>query len=960
MPPKDGSGGVQASNIIEGSRKRGRHENDGIPSPSAGATAVPADPPSSQTQAAASPEDATRLGYKLLNVIYHARDVADEDDPEALLVDPFLELPDREVYADYYQVIRRPLTFEDIRRKLDERGYTTLDEAKHDCEVVCQNAKRYNQKDTIIWLKARALHSIVKDTYADLVMAKGDVKSTQLDSRVPLIDEGPEGVEPITSQPPSPVKRGVHSNSRPSKGESPPVPSASSPPSSALMAGSSANRGTKITLKRKPSGNPEVREAGPSAAASGSGSPATNMPSTPIEDDDDDDLDADGEIGPDGKRRRPGGRGRKLKSQMKGWVVDLTQLRKPDGSLASEFFQELPSRGDYPDYYKIITAPISLKEIASKVHSRDYASPFAFISDVRVMLANAKYYNEQGSLVWNDADTIEKHVERRLIPGMLKEGFTMDPNDHRASVLPPYMQDGSNSPQRSVTPQNVHHRVKIKLGQRGPNGVSAGSPGPTNSPGSVPMPRPTAPTPQSVMQPSVAPYPTPQMAASPQNTMASSGPTATPTATAFSASGRPMRSAARSMGSPQALTSPAPNQPRPSPQLMGQPQLGQAVSPAAQFPGMARSNAGSSGYFGAQQHPQGAVQTPSQHPASAGMSPQMPRQPMPYRHPGLAQDHQQHQPHPGYQIQQQQQPRPLPRPMPHSFLRGAAPPSAFASPKAGGKTRTAAVPAFVLLSAKPLPVQKMLPVMDVRQFAWSVSQGCDECRVMFYVRDFGSLPSQPAAGNDAMEVDPSSKPEAEEGKQGQARSADESVKPSDKGESLRQPLWQPSVAVTLNGRSQAVKWLSGPEEVETDKRQRSRRAKINGSAAAKDAADGEEQKIDEGEEDDGDDKDEVSSRKGPIEPWVRVPAARPRRNDANDANDANDGHERADLALPLASIVLSPLQRGTNILDVTFSYPPPCSPLEQIVGDENREQADRLKARQALAVPEMYRIWITR
>lgn len=88
-------------------------------------------------------------------------------------------------------------------------------------------------------------------------------------------------------------------------------------------------------------------------------------------------------------------------------------LRPHSGNLASAFFQELPSRQDYPDYYTVITAPISLKEIQEKVRTREYKSPYAFVSDVRVMLANAKWYNEQDSIVWKDADALEVSLQQQ-------------------------------------------------------------------------------------------------------------------------------------------------------------------------------------------------------------------------------------------------------------------------------------------------------------------------------------------------------------------------------------------------------------------------------------------------------------------------------------------------------------------------------------------------------------------
>lgn len=458
--------------------------------------------PSSSTAALASqsdPEQVTRLGYKLLNIIYHARDLAEQDDPLSLLIEPFLVLPDPQEYADYYQVIKRPLTYEHIRRKLDQREYPTFEQVKHDCEVVCQNAKRYNQKDTPIWLKAKALHSIIKDVYTELTL-NPQAKSTNLETKPVLLDIGVEGVEPITSAPPSPEKKADTNTSAPPAAESGPaqVPSGT----------------RRITIKRKSSQAPMAAPSAPSPVTAPAvpaiqlpptlPTPAQDVPSHPqiatsppiakqeqqdemeVEGDDDAvadvDVDAEGEVDiesappstPSGnagdKRRRPFGRGKNLKSAMKQWLNEISDLQDHQGNSVTDFFEVLPNRQELPEYYTIILQPISLKEISDCVRDRKFRSPYAFFTAVRTMIQNAKYYNEENSAVWNDADAIQRHVEMKLIPMILSEGFTLDPNDTRSSVLPLGHRENSavlQSPatgNRSLTPGGSQsNRLKVKI-----------------------------------------------------------------------------------------------------------------------------------------------------------------------------------------------------------------------------------------------------------------------------------------------------------------------------------------------------------------------------------------------------------------------------------------------------------------------------------------------------------------
>jgi hypothetical protein len=91
---------------------------------------------------------------KLLDTIMDAVDPSDQSP----LHDPFLQLPDARVYPDYYHAIKRPIALDQIHNKLNAKAYQSLPEIKHDCETICNNAKRYNQRDSEIWLKARELH----------------------------------------------------------------------------------------------------------------------------------------------------------------------------------------------------------------------------------------------------------------------------------------------------------------------------------------------------------------------------------------------------------------------------------------------------------------------------------------------------------------------------------------------------------------------------------------------------------------------------------------------------------------------------------------------------------------------------------------------------------------------------------------------------------------------------------
>lgn len=110
----------------------------------------------------------------------------DEDDTP--LTVPFLALPLRSDYPDYYDLIKNPVSLEQVRRRLQSRSFESFEQVRNTLEALCRNAKRYNLKGSEIYEKARTMHQIILHAYVDLV-EKGDVqplKDIVLSSNPPL------------------------------------------------------------------------------------------------------------------------------------------------------------------------------------------------------------------------------------------------------------------------------------------------------------------------------------------------------------------------------------------------------------------------------------------------------------------------------------------------------------------------------------------------------------------------------------------------------------------------------------------------------------------------------------------------------------------------------------------------------------------------------------------------------
>ncbi|KAI8061744.1 SNF2 family N-terminal domain-containing protein [Gongronella butleri] len=79
-----------------------------------------------------------------------------------------------------------------------------------------------------------------------------------------------------------------------------------------------------------------------------------------------------------------------------------------------DLFMELVDKRDFPTYYKLIKDPISLEMINERIHSPHYRNLNMFRDDFDLMFDNARTFNEEGSLVYEDANTLQvKRVKKK-------------------------------------------------------------------------------------------------------------------------------------------------------------------------------------------------------------------------------------------------------------------------------------------------------------------------------------------------------------------------------------------------------------------------------------------------------------------------------------------------------------------------------------------------------------------
>ncbi|XP_060258441.1 protein polybromo-1 isoform X41 [Ovis aries] len=165
-------------------------------------------------------------------------------------------------------------------------------------------------------------------------------------------------------------------------------------------------------------------------------------------DDEDDDEDGQDSQGAVTEGSSPG----YLKEILEQLLEAIVVATNPSGRLISELFQKLPSKVQYPDYYAIIKEPIDLKTIAQRIQNGSYKSIHAMAKDIDLLAKNAKTYNEPGSQVFKDANSIKKifymkkaEIEHEMTKSSLRMSNKRAVQGGRLSAITMALQYGSES-----------------------------------------------------------------------------------------------------------------------------------------------------------------------------------------------------------------------------------------------------------------------------------------------------------------------------------------------------------------------------------------------------------------------------------------------------------------------------------------------------------------------------------
>ncbi|KAF8585120.1 Bromodomain-containing protein [Ramaria rubella] len=312
-------GTIDASDmVIDHPRTKRRKRGSSVASPSVNEDVDMANGASSDVTAAEKEgtQDVKELGLKIFQAVKTAKGKDDR-----ILSHDFMRLPSKRQYADYYNLIKRPIALDEIKAQLDSNAYPSIDGVKRDFDTCFRNAKKYNIRDSQIWRDAKALHKIVSAEYKALTGTEDDID-------VIGSDGGDDG-----------------SDEDDGKGKS------------------------------------------------------------------------------KGRSGRPTSLNRLIKARMQKLVDKTDDTHVLQGRLMTEVFMELPQKKVYPYYYKTIKKLMCFDMIFKKIKRKEYANISEFAADVELVFSNALTFNEEHSLIWEDATALKDYF--RVLMSDLPEPHTL-------------------------------------------------------------------------------------------------------------------------------------------------------------------------------------------------------------------------------------------------------------------------------------------------------------------------------------------------------------------------------------------------------------------------------------------------------------------------------------------------------------------------------------------------------
>ncbi|KAJ2905951.1 hypothetical protein MKZ38_003739 [Zalerion maritima] len=110
----------------------------------------------------------------------------DESQPDLFrrqIIAPFLKLPSKRDYADYFYIIKQPICTRIIEQRIKREEYNKLSDMRADMQLLCDNCRKYNEDGSLLYMDANYIEDWFNSKYRSALDENPDLTELEEPSR---------------------------------------------------------------------------------------------------------------------------------------------------------------------------------------------------------------------------------------------------------------------------------------------------------------------------------------------------------------------------------------------------------------------------------------------------------------------------------------------------------------------------------------------------------------------------------------------------------------------------------------------------------------------------------------------------------------------------------------------------------------------------------------------------------
>ncbi|KAL1619540.1 hypothetical protein SLS56_010034 [Neofusicoccum ribis] len=309
------------------------------------------------------PEEKWKAMQTVLNNVYNHR-IDDGYDPSKL----FQRKINKRQLPDYYEVIKEPMALSIIKQKVHGREYKDFEEYVRDFSLITYNAQVYNRQDSQAYQDALVIKEFFESELKRLIKEKIVVEE---ETKIPYLGEIPTYEDPAPEEPEEEEDEEEEEDDEEEDDDEDEKPKRKRGP-----------RSTAAITKREGGSKEETKDKAANDAESRK------------------------------KRGRPPRVDTPMEARIKAIMKAIRKPRNNQSQLMVSHFERVPDKSVMPEYYNEIKNPMAMDILKKKLKRKKYQSIDQFMKDVEVMFENAKSYNTDESIIYQDAVFLQKEARK--------------------------------------------------------------------------------------------------------------------------------------------------------------------------------------------------------------------------------------------------------------------------------------------------------------------------------------------------------------------------------------------------------------------------------------------------------------------------------------------------------------------------------------------------------------------